>query len=61
MKRIRSLMSVALGFLLFSSLAHAEMFPSDGPPGTTVTISGEGFGEFRNTQANRVEFQGVSA
>ncbi|MEO6202128.1 MAG: IPT/TIG domain-containing protein, partial [Nitrospirales bacterium] len=31
------------------------------PPGTTVTISGEGFGEFRNTQANRVEFQGVSA
>lgn len=61
MKRVRSLMSVALGFLLFSSMAHAEMFPSDGPPGTTVTISGEGFGEFRNTQANRVEFQGVSA
>ncbi len=61
MKRVRSLLSVALGFLLFSSMAHAEMFPSDGPPGTTVTISGEGFGEFQNTQANRVEFQGVSA
>ncbi|MFZ1746485.1 MAG: IPT/TIG domain-containing protein [Nitrospirales bacterium] len=61
MKRVRSLMSVALGFFLFSSVAHAEMFPSDGPPGTTVTISGEGFGEFQNTQANRVEFQGVSA
>lgn len=61
MKRVRSLMSIALGFLLFSSMAHAEMFPSDGPPGTTVTISGEGFGEFQNTQANRVEFQGVSA
>ena len=61
MKRVRSLMSVALGFFLFSTVAHAEMFPSDGPPGTTVTISGEGFGEFQNTQANRVEFQGVSA
>ncbi|MGP0595300.1 IPT/TIG domain-containing protein [Nitrospira sp. T9] len=61
MKRVRSLMSVALGFFLFSSVAHAEMFPSEGPPGTTVTISGEGFGEFQNTQANRVEFQGVSA
>ncbi|WNM56987.1 IPT/TIG domain-containing protein [Candidatus Nitrospira allomarina] len=61
MKRVRSLMSVALGFFLFSSVAYAEMFPSDGPPGTTVTISGEGFGEFQNTQANRVEFQGVSA
>ena len=61
MKRVRSLLSVALGFFLFSSMAYAEMFPSDGPPGTTVTISGEGFGEFQNTQANRVEFQGVSA
>ncbi|MCW5782142.1 MAG: IPT/TIG domain-containing protein [Nitrospirales bacterium] len=61
MKRVRSLLSVALGFFLFSSMAYAEMFPSDGPPGTTVTISGEGFGEFKNTQANRVEFQGVSA
>lgn len=61
MKRVRSLMSVALGFFFFSSVAHAELFPSDGPPGTTVTISGEGFGEFQNTQANRVEFQGVSA
>ena len=61
MKRIRSFFSIGLGFLLLSSLAHGEMFPSDGPPGTTVTISGEGFGDFRNTQNNRVEFQGVSA
>jgi hypothetical protein len=61
MKRIVSFFSIALGCLLFSSLAHGEMFPSDGPPGTTVTISGDGFGDFRNTQNNRVEFQGVSA
>lgn len=61
MKRVQSLIGIALGFLLFLSLAHGEMFPSDGPPGTTVTISGEGFGDFRNTQNNRVEFQGVSA
>jgi len=61
MKRALNLISIALGFLIFSSLAHAELFPSEGPPGTTVTISGEGFGDFRNTQENRVEFQGVSA
>ncbi|MDH4194053.1 MAG: IPT/TIG domain-containing protein [Nitrospirota bacterium] len=61
MKHVLNIMSIALGFLLFSSLAHAELFPSEGPPGTTVTISGEGFGEFRNTQDNRVEFQGSSA
>jgi len=61
MKRALNFISIALGFLIFSSLAHAELFPSEGPPGTTVTISGEGFGDFRNTQENRVEFQGVSA
>ena len=61
MKHVLNIMSIALGFLLFSSLAHAELFPSEGPPGTTVTISGEGFGEFRNTQDNRVEFQGSPA
>ncbi|MEJ2230679.1 MAG: IPT/TIG domain-containing protein, partial [Nitrospirales bacterium] len=61
MKRALNLISIALGFLIFSSLAHAELFPSEGPPGTTVTISGEGFGDFRNTQENRVEFQGASA
>ena len=43
------------------SVAQAEIFPAEGPPGTTVTISGEGFGDFQNTQDNRVEFQGVSA
>ncbi len=61
MKRVLNLISITLGFLLFSSLAYAELFPSEGPPGTTVTISGEGFGDFRNTQDNRVEFQGSPA
>lgn len=61
MKRVLNLISITFGFFLFSSLAHAELFPSEGPPGTTVTISGEGFGDFRNTQDNRVEFQGTPA
>jgi hypothetical protein len=61
MKRALNLINIALGLLIFSSLAHAELFPAEGPPGTTVTISGEGFGDFRNTQENRVEFQGASA
>ena len=61
MKRVLNLISITVGFFLFSSLAHAELFPSEGPPGTTVTISGEGFGDFRNTQDNRVEFQGTPA
>lgn len=47
--------------LVVSSFAHAELFPAEGPPGTTVTISGQGFGDFRSTQDNRVEFSGVSA
>jgi hypothetical protein len=47
--------------LLVSSFAHAELFPAEGPPGTTVTISGQGFGDFRSTQDNRVDFAGVTA
>jgi hypothetical protein len=52
--------SVLLAFHM-GSVAQAEIFPVEGPPGTTVTISGEGFGDFTNTQENRVEFQGASA
>jgi len=52
--------SVLFAFHL-GSVAQAEIFPAEGPPGTTVTISGEGFGDFKNTQDNRVEFQGASA
>ncbi len=47
--------------LSLPSILYAEIFPPDGPPGTTVTISGEGFGDFKNTQENRVEFQGTPA
>ncbi len=57
-----SLVSASVFFvLLLSSIAQAEIFPAEGPPGTTVTISGEGFGDFTSTQDNRVEFQGVPA
>ena len=40
---------------------HAELFPDSGPPGTTVTIGGEDFGQFVSTSENRVEFNGVPA
>jgi hypothetical protein len=64
MKQITRLLfvsaSVLLGFHM-GSVAFAEIFPAEGPPGTTVTISGEGFGDFKDTQDNRVEFQGVPA
>ncbi len=57
-----SLISASVLFVFhLGSVAHAEIFPAEGPPGTTVTISGEGFGDFKNTQDNRVEFQGTSA
>ena len=55
---VSGLVFLAMGL---GSHVQAEIFPSEGPPGTTVTISGEGFGDFKNTQKNRVEFQGVSA
>ena len=64
MKQIIRL-SVVSGFaflvMSWGLVAQAEIFPAEGPPGTTVTISGEGFGDFQNTQDNRVEFQGVPA
>ena len=64
MKQIFRLPMVSgFAFLAMSwgMVAQADIFPAEGPPGTTVTISGEGFGHFKNTQENRVEFQGVSA
>jgi hypothetical protein len=64
MKQILRLLMVS-GFVFLAmswgTIAQAEIFPAEGPPGTTVTISGEGFGDFQNTQDNRVEFEGVSA
>jgi hypothetical protein len=44
-----------------SSPVNAELFPASGPPGTTVTVGGDDFGEFVSTGVNRVEFNGVSA
>ncbi len=64
MKQILRLSLVSASVLLafhMGSVAQAEIFPAEGPPGTTVTISGEGFGDFQNTQKNRVEFEGESA
>ncbi len=64
MTQITRLLLVSASALLalqIGSVALAEIFPAEGPAGTTVTISGEGFGDFQNTQDNRVEFQGVPA
>lgn len=61
---MRRFCCVAITFCLIvgvSASAHAELFPSSGPPGTTVTIGGDDFGEFVSTAENRVEFNGVSA
>ena len=44
-----------------STPVNAELFPASGPPGTTVTVGGDDFGEFVSTGVNRVEFNGVSA
>ncbi len=59
--RLSLVSALVLFVALLSSVAQAEVFPTEGPPGTTVTISGDGFGDFKNTQVNRVEFQGVPA
>src|SRR5207247_10558456 len=36
--------------------ATSEVFPGSGPIGTTVTISGEGFGKFMSVRENAVLF-----
>jgi hypothetical protein len=59
--RLSVVSSFAFLAMSWGLVAQAEIFPAEGPPGTTVTISGEGFGDFQNTQDNRVEFQGVPA
>jgi hypothetical protein len=62
MKPILKLSGIIFSVVLLApSFAQAELFPAEGPAGTTVTISGEGFGDFRSTQNNRVEFQGIPA
>ena len=53
-----SLFAIALTFYLLTPV-QAELLPEAGPPGTTVTISGQDFGAFESTQKNAVEFNGI--
>lgn len=60
MKRISYLGLLMLGIIFGCHLpAFAELFPDAGPPGTTVTIGGDDFGQFVSTSQNRVEFNGI--
>jgi len=61
MKQISSLTLIVSLVLGVSAPANAELFPASGPPGTTVTVGGDDFGEFVSTAVNRVEFNGASA
>ncbi len=59
-KLIFGLIPLAIMTYLIPSV-FAELLPEAGPPGTTVTISGQDFGSFKSTQMNGVEFNGVPA
>ena len=59
-KMLPNLFAIALMIYLAPS-AYAELLPEAGPPGMTVTISGQDFGPFQSTQVNGVEFNGVPA
>ena len=59
-KMLSSFFSIALITSLSTSV-YAELLPEAGPPGTTVTISGQDFGSFQSTQENGVEFNGTPA
>ena len=62
MKQLPTYLTLTLTCLLgVSSTVYAELFPASGPPGTTVTIGGDEFGQFVSTSENRVEFNGVPA
>jgi len=61
MKQISSLTLIVSLVLGASAPANAELFPASGPPGTTVTVGGDDFGECVSTAVNRVEFNGASA
>ncbi len=41
--------------------AETALFPDAGPPGSTVTIAGEGFGDFQSTEVNQVFFNELPA
>ena len=59
-KWISRLIAIASIVCLVPSV-YAELLPEAGPPGTTVTISGQDFGPFQSTQVNGVTFNGVPA
>lgn len=61
--RVFAPLSASLLFLFLGVPAFAEtaLFPDAGPPGSTVTISGEGFGEFQSTEVNKVFFNELAA
>lgn len=62
MRKVISLgIGLIAGTLGASPIAWAEIQPSNGPPGTVVTLRGGEFGKFQGTQVNRVEFNGVPA
>ncbi len=47
---------IAVGALVQPAWADLSLFPDMAPPGATVTISGEGFGDFQSAETNRVLF-----
>lgn len=53
-----SLLSLSLAVPAF---AQTALLPDAGPPGSTVTISGEGFGGFHSTEVNKVLFNELPA
>jgi len=61
MKQISCLTLIVSFVLGVGAPVNAELFPESGPPGTTVTVGGDDFGEFVSTAVNRVEFNGASA
>ena len=61
MKQVSCLTLIVSFVLGLGAPVNAELFPASGPPGTTVTVGGDDFGEFVSTAVNRVEFNGASA
>jgi len=59
-KLISNLITIAI-MTSIVPFVYAELLPEAGPPGTTVTISGQDFGPFQSTQVNGVKFNGVPA
>ncbi len=58
---IMLLFSFSMGSIAEGVWAQPSLFPPSGPPGSTVTISGEDFGQFQSTEANQVLFNDLPA